>query len=124
MKKVVLTLIVLLSLSLTFSPAYARTLSEICQDCTRSSCSQALKKLCGLLGDDPAKRPPRGTPPGGPCCRSCYCFYRNGILHVMPLGDLEVGERYFDEPSGTPWRLFRHPQFDQPSPGLPRQDLR
>lgn len=121
MKKGLLTLIVLLSLSLALAPAHARTLEDICRECreTWSSCSETIKRLCELLDDTPITDPPGGTRgPGGPCCPSCYCFFLDGVLYVIPLGNLELGEPYFDERSGTPWRTFRLPQFDPPSLGV------
>ena len=125
MKKVILILIVLLSLSLVIVPAHARTLEGICEECrnTWSSCSETIKRLCRLLDDTPETDPPEGSP-GGPCCPSCYCFFLDGVLYVIPLGNLQSGEPNFDERSGTRWRTFRLPQFDHPSLGVPGQGRR
>lgn len=126
MKSVFLSLTMLISMSLAAVPAYAGALEEICRECGRtpSPCSETMREFCKLLGNTPATEPPAEPPgPGGPCCPSCYCFFENGVLYVIPLGDLDVGDRYFDERSATPWQTFRLPQLDHPSFGVPGQGL-
>ena len=122
MKKAPLRLIVLISMSLAVVPAYAGVLEEMCEECRRtpSRCSETKKNFCRVLDNTPVTEPPVELPdPGGPCCPSCYCFFLNGVRYMVPLGDLEQGNPYFDERSATPWGTFRVPQSEQPSPGAP-----
>lgn len=102
MKNFILTLTLLLSFSLVFAPAHAEVLRDVCRDCeTRrvqgfEPCPREIEELCELLEDNPGTiprtSPPGGTPgPGGPCCRSCYCFRQDGVLYSIPLGDPGLG---------------------------------
>ena len=114
MKSFILTLTLLLPFSLSFPPAQASVLEDMCRDCGKGfeACPEEIEKLCESLGNNP------GTSPGGPCCRSCYCYWQDGVFHIIPFGDPGLGGPSFGDP-GLGGPSFGDPGLGGPSFGDP-----